>query len=212
MRKLRKWLAVLGIGACLLATAPMMTAYAETEPTYEITEETANVDAPVGVVTAKALNVRTGFGANYDRLVVNEKSVTVHEGDRLAVMSAGTAGDGSTWYEVRWIENDVHYHGYVSGGFLKLTEELAVPLPTPTPEATPTPVPTPTPEATPTPEPTPTPEATPTPVATPVSAVADTVLDTAASIPAMRSMLKPRPSSGNTRSPLDFFARASLPA
>ena len=82
MRKIREWLAVLAIGVCLLTMAvPAVTVYAETEPTYELTDLTAMAEAYVGTVNVDGLNVRTGFGANFDQVKVNGKSVVLHEGD-----------------------------------------------------------------------------------------------------------------------------------
>ncbi len=165
MRKMRKWLAVLGLGLCLAAIpAPEITAWAATEPTYELTEETASAEAVIGVIRASdGLKVRTGCGTDYDQIIVNGVGLVLDDGDRVAIMSVGESSSGRPWYEVRWVEDGVKYHGYVSGAYVTKTEELAVPLPTPTPEPTPTPTPTPTPE------PTPTPVATPTPIATPTS-------------------------------------------
>ena len=163
MKKMRKWLTVLGLGICLYTTsAPALVAYAETEPTYEATELTSMMEAYVGVVNTESLNVRTGCGTNYDQIEVNGEKLKIYEGDKVAIMSVGLSTGGKTWYEVRWVEDGVKYHGYVSGTFLKKTEERAYPIATPTPVPTPTPEPTPTPIATPTPEPTPTPMVMPT--------------------------------------------------
>ena len=166
MRGMQKWLAVLGMSVSILITAfaiPEKLVYAATEPTYELTEETAGIEAYEGEIWIDKLNVRTGFGANYDRV----ENVYLVKGDKVAVMSSGKASNGDTWYEVRWVLNGVEYHGYVHSHYVTMTENRAVPLPTPTPEATPTPEPTPTPVAT------PTPIATPTPVATPTTAPAE---------------------------------------
>lgn len=168
MRKMQKWLSVLGISACLFAMAePGITAYAATEPTYELTNDTAEAEAYVGEVDVDdGLNVRTGFGADYDRVQVDGEYVILYDNDKVAVMSEGKASDGNTWYEVRWVEDGVEYHGYVRGKYVKKSDERALPLPTPTPVATPTP------EATATPVPTPTTVATATPVpATPTPTV-----------------------------------------
>ena len=66
MRKMRNWFAVLGIGISVLTTTVVWTdniEFAATEPTYELTNETAEVDAYEGEVWTDELNVRTGFGA-----------------------------------------------------------------------------------------------------------------------------------------------------
>ena len=163
MKKMRKWLSVLGISACLFAMAvPGITAYAEKEPTYELTNVTSSVEAYVGEIDVDNLNVRTGFGTDFERVQIDGEYVVLHDGDKVAVMSEGTSSDGKSWYEVRWVEDGVEYHGYVRGKYVKMSEERAIPLPTPTPTATPTP------EATATPIATPTPKATATPIATPV--------------------------------------------
>ena len=156
MRKMREWLAVLGIGVCLLAvTAPTVKVYAVTEPTYESTEATSQADAYVGEVNTDELNVRTGFGANFDQVKVNGKSVILNKGDKVAVMSKGKSSSGYEWYEIRWVEDGMEYHGYVRGKYVTLSETKALPIATPTPEPTPTTIATPTPMVTPTPVPEP---------------------------------------------------------
>ena len=161
MKKMREWLAVLAIGVCLLTMAmPAVTVFAKTEPTYELTELTAMAEAYVGTVNVDELNVRSGFGANFDQIKVNGKHVILHDGDKVAVMSVGKSSSGNEWYEVRWVEDEVEYHGYVRGKYVTMSDTKAEPIPTPTPEPTATPIPTPTPT------PTEVPEATPTPIIT----------------------------------------------
>lgn len=155
MSKVRKWLAITGVSAVLFALATVFsgrTAYAETEPTYEVTNETAEAEAYVGEVNTEHLNVRLGFGTAYDRVNVNGEYIMLVQGDEVAVMSSGNAANGDLWYEVRWMKDGTEFHGYVNASFVNLSENRAVPLPTPTPVATPTPAATPTPVVTPTPE------------------------------------------------------------
>ena len=165
MKKLRNWLAMLGIGICLFTAAvPAAAVYAATEPTYEYTELTAQIEAYVGQVNTDGLNVRTGCGASYEQVKYNGKNVVLNKGDKVAIMSVAKSSEGNDWYEIRWINNGVEYNGYVRGKYVTKSEERAVPLPTPTPEATPTPEVTPTP----TPEPTLAPEiSTPMPTEVP---------------------------------------------
>lgn len=168
---IRKKIFRFGAALCLAATISggfPMTAYAVTEPTFEATEATTAAEAYVGEVNTSSLNVRTGIGTSYDILEVNGRQITLHRGDKVAVMSSGNTSSGNLWYEVRWIEDGLEYHGYVRASYVTLSEEIAVPLPTPTPTATPTP------EATPTPSATPTPLATATPIASPVPTKAPT--------------------------------------
>lgn len=156
----RRWL-LSGMTAMLLSCAVLpQQISAATEPTYELTEDTQGITAFVGQVNVDELNVRTGFGANYPIATVNGVQLVLKEGDRVAVMSSGNASNGNVWYEVRWVENGVEYHGYVNARYVRNTEQSAVPLPTPTPEATPTPEPTPTPQPTKAPQATPTPQPT----------------------------------------------------
>ena len=152
VKRMRTWVAVVGTMLCLTATFAQTSAsvFAAKEPTFEATEETMVADAYVGEVNIDGLNVRMGFGADYDKVVVNGKQLTLHKGDMIAVMASGNSSSGNLWYEVRWMEDGVEYHGYVNAKYVNLTDEIALPLPTPTPVATPTPEPTPTPEATPT--------------------------------------------------------------
>lgn len=140
----------------LLCFKTSYSVYAETEPTYEATEDTRGIDALVGTVNVDELNVRTGFGPDYEIVKINGKNTILHEGDRVAVMASGISVDGNTWYEVRWINDGMEYHGYVRGKYVTVSEEKAVPLPTPTVTPEPTRVPTPTKAPEPTKLPTPT--------------------------------------------------------
>lgn len=164
-KRVTQWITAFGMGLCLLLAVFGMQeimVYAATEPTYEWTDETKEAEAYVGTVNIESLNVRTGFGASFDKVQMNGSIVVLLDGDKVAVMSSGNASNGSLWYEVRWMKNGVEYHGYVNAKYVDISEERAVPLATPTPEATFTPTPTPTPEVT----PTPIPETTITPIPT----------------------------------------------
>lgn len=170
VQKIKKWMTVFGTAVCLMATAAgtsAITAYAAKEPTFQSTEETSAADAYVGEVNTDGLNVRIGFGADYEKLKVDGKSIVLHEGDLVAVMSSGTSTSGNLWYEIRWMEDGMEYHGYVRAKYVDLTDEIALPLATPTPTATPTPEPTPTPEVTEEPEPTEMPVTSPEPTQAP---------------------------------------------
>ena len=127
MRKMRNWFAVLGISACMLAmAAPEVSAYAATEPTYELTEDTAGAEAYVGVVVdTDDLNVRTGPGTTYEQIVVNGEKLKIYEGDKVAIIDIAYSSGGNTWYEIRWVEDGAKYHGYVSGIFMEKTSESA---------------------------------------------------------------------------------------
>ena len=106
-KKIKKWMATMATVVCIFGmglTVPAI-AFAETEPTFETTEETMGVEAYVGVVNIKNLNVRVGFGADYDQLQYDGHEVILHEGDRIAVLSTGTSTSGYLWYEVRWMED-----------------------------------------------------------------------------------------------------------
>ncbi|MCR5585540.1 MAG: SH3 domain-containing protein [Lachnospiraceae bacterium] len=143
-----------------------ITVYAATEPTYKYTAETENADAYVVKITT-SLNVRVGPGKNYNKIThpITNKTISLKSGDLVAVMGESEVvyddGSTATWYEIRWIEDDIEFHGYINGKYTKKTGDPAIPLPTPTPIATNTPTPTPTPTKGPTN--TPAPSKTPTP-------------------------------------------------
>ncbi len=141
-------------------------AYAATEPTFKYTEETEGAQAYVYTVTATA-EVRVGPGTDYKRLVDpnTNRVVTLLKGDRIAVLGEKKGNNSSTWYEVRWLQDTIEFHGYISTSNAVETGEEAVPLPTATPIVTETPTPSPTPTIGPTSTPTPTQYCTPTPPA-----------------------------------------------
>ena len=111
-REIMQWIFIFSIGVCLLwlAMIPNRMVYAATEPTYELTEETKEVEAYIGtVVDTSSLNVRTGFGSDFDKVKVNGSTVILSKGDKVAIMSSGKSSGGSTWYEVRWVKNGTEY-------------------------------------------------------------------------------------------------------
>ncbi len=154
--------AALFIGAVIAAFAlPSVPSFAGTKGTYTLTEETKDKEAFELRVVVDILNVRTGFGVTYDRLVdENGEYVILQKDDYLAGFAVGRAENGSDWYEVRWVnEAGKEYHGYVYAPYTERTGNKAenIPTPTPVPTATNTPTPSPSPTLTPTPSPSPTP-------------------------------------------------------
>ncbi len=153
-----------------LIIAENTAVFAETDPTYKYTAETENADAFV-VKIKTSLNVRAGAGTNYSKIKnpITDKNVSLSGGDLVAVMSeidvVNKDESKTLWYEIRWIEDDIEFHGYINAQYTEKTGDPAIPLPTPTPVATNTPTPTPTPtpeivkEKAPTKTPTPTPPA-----------------------------------------------------
>ncbi len=177
---INKVLLVATAAALLAGAAEPKQVSAEILPTFELTEETEGIDAFEVEVVTENLNVRLGRGTGFERLTVNGDYVVLHKGDKVAGMSTGKAPNGGEWYEVRWTDDGVEFHGFVFAGYTKLTGEKAVNIPTPTPSPIPTCTPTPTPIPTNTPIPTPT--VTPIPAApekngiSPLTAVIFTVL------------------------------------
>lgn len=155
---------VFAIAASLLLTTMVqdVNTFAEILPTYELTEETEGIDAFEVEVRTEKLNVRIGWGTDFEKLTYNGENVVLHKGDKIAGMAKGKDKKGNEWYEVRWTDNGVEMHGYVYAPYTTLTGEKAVNIPTPTPTPLPTPTNTPTPV--PTNTPTPAPTATPVPV------------------------------------------------
>ncbi len=142
-----------------------VTVLAATEPTYKYTEETKDAKAFVIKLTT-AVKLRATPETNAKQLthpLTNEKMV-IAKGDLVAVMSeeaiTNSNGELEIWYEVRYIEDDIEFHGFVNSIYTEKTGDPAFPLPTPTPVVTNTP--TPTPSTAPSNTPTPTNTATPT--------------------------------------------------
>ena len=83
-KKMKQRIATAGILFCLFSMmwGTTMTAYAVKEPTYNQTEETEGKTKYVGEINIDGLNVRTGFGPDYDVLVVNggnEETIKIGE-------------------------------------------------------------------------------------------------------------------------------------
>ncbi len=137
-------------------------AIAEKLPTYAYTEETANVTAKIVKINV-ARQVLVAPGYENEKLVYEGKEVTLAAGDKVAGMKIVDTQFNERWYEVRWVEDNVEYHGYIYTGFhhgawgdryCEMTEEIAANIPTPTPTPTETPIPTVAPTDTPMPTPT----------------------------------------------------------
>ena len=91
MKKVRKLLAIFGIGVFLMTSlVPAATAYAATEPTYELTDDTADAEAYVGVIKVESfLNVRTGYGSEYEQIMINGEGLVLH-GNLITAMQNKT--------------------------------------------------------------------------------------------------------------------------
>ncbi len=164
MRKQRLFHNILNKALIAVLAATVLTgivmprpAKAEILPTFELTAETEGIEAFEVEVVTENLNVRVGRGTSFERLKYNDEYVVLHKGDKVAGFSTGKASNGGEWYEIRWTDDGVEFHGYVYAGYTKLTGEKAVNIPTPTPSPIPTCTPTPTPSPTNTPIPTPSP-------------------------------------------------------
>lgn len=152
---------------CIVAVVIVMStprqAMAIKEPTYEYTDETANIYAYVVDIIAD-IEVLDAPGYENNKVYYNGEQLVLKAGDRVAGMNSITTAYTELWYEVRWVEENVEFHGYIYSGYrngkwttkyAEMSSEAAMNIPTPTP--TPTNTPTPTPTNTPTPSPTPVP-------------------------------------------------------
>ena len=97
------------------------------EPTVTPTKAPSN-DPPVvkdnkgrtvasAAVSVKSLNVRTGPGTEY------AKVVTLSQGHKVTVLSYAYAEGGTLWYEGVLTVNGIEYRGYMYGSYLQLDEK-----------------------------------------------------------------------------------------
>ncbi len=169
-RILRRSAGILAAVMIICSAAGPVSTYAATEPTYEYTDETKNADAYVVKITTNVY-VRSTPGKNAVKIThpITKDTIILAKNDLVAVLSEDdfVYDDGTTehWYEIRWINEKIEFHGYVNSKYTTKTGDPAIPLPTPTPAVTNTPTPTPTPTPGPTNTPTPNVTATPTPPA-----------------------------------------------
>lgn len=84
-----------------------------------------------GIVTASALNVRTGAGTNYDILQYNKANVILAEGDKVTILEKL-----SGWYRVSFVKDNTALSGYVSSSYVAI-EQTATASPTQTPTQAP---------------------------------------------------------------------------
>lgn len=95
-----------------------------------------------GIITASSLNVRTGPGTTYDKLVVNGVNAYLKQGETVTILK-----ESSGWYYIKFEFCQTTAKGYVSADYVQVEEtSTSEPTPevTPTPTATPTLAPTPT--------------------------------------------------------------------
>lgn len=93
---------------------PKPTAAPTVKPTAKPTVTPGN---RTGVVTATALNVRTGAGTNYDKLTYNGSTVQLSCGDKVVILSEKQVGS-VLWYYVSFDHNSKTLKGYVSGEYI----------------------------------------------------------------------------------------------
>ncbi|MBP5354747.1 MAG: SH3 domain-containing protein [Lachnospiraceae bacterium] len=99
------------------ASAP--TAAPTSEPTKVTITSADNKGRPVveAVVTSKTLNIRTGPGTEY------AKVVSVSKGQQVTVLSFAYAEGGAVWYEGALIVDGLEYRGYMFGSYISLSEK-----------------------------------------------------------------------------------------
>lgn len=85
-----------------------------------------------GIVTASALNVRTGAGTSYAIMQYNKENVLLYEGDKVTILEKL-----SGWYRVSFTKDKKTLTGYVSSSYIAIEQAAtATPVPTAAPTAT----------------------------------------------------------------------------
>ena len=69
-------------------------------------------------VTASTLNVRTGAGTGYEKVVSNGSSVFLKEGETAQVLQ-----EQNGWYQVSFPFEGEKVTGYISGNYVKLSDQ-----------------------------------------------------------------------------------------
>lgn len=70
-------------------------------------------------VTTSALNVRTGAGAGYDKVISDGVGVFLKTGDTARIL-----GEENGWYQVRFHFQGKELTGYINGSYVEVTEEV----------------------------------------------------------------------------------------
>lgn len=78
--------------------------------------------ANAGTVTGSSLRVRTGAGTDKAALTYNGSSVMLSKGTKVTIKKAVEEGE-TTWYQVSFSYSGKTLTGYVSGDYVKVTEE-----------------------------------------------------------------------------------------
>lgn len=100
-----------------------------------------------GIVTGNLVNVRSGPGTKYDKIIDDKGNAVQLEGQQqVIILDEALADDANLWYKISFEKNGNTYEGFSSGSFIAKDESKGTitpsPLPTPTeePSVTPTPV------------------------------------------------------------------------
>ena len=97
-------------------TTPEPTPVPKTPPAPESTKNTGTTLVSATVTSSK-LNVRTGPGTEY------AKVVQVSSGQKVTVISFAYADTGTVWYKIALTVNGCEYCGYVFGSYISLSEK-----------------------------------------------------------------------------------------
>lgn len=87
----------------------------------------AALAATSGTVTATSLNVRSGPGISYDKVMVNGSYAYLKKGEKLSILS-----EKSGWYKISFTFSGKKVKGYVMDDYVKAAKSTA-PAPTPPP-------------------------------------------------------------------------------
>ena len=87
-------------------------------PTPTPTPSKPSVSGTEATVTSSTLNIRTGPGTEY------AKVVTVSKGQKVTVVSYAYSEDGYVWYDGALIVNGMEYRGYMFGDYISLSKDF----------------------------------------------------------------------------------------
>lgn len=125
------------------SATPKPSASPKASPTPKPSQE--GVKGKKGVVTASALNVRTGAGTTYGILMHNGSKVQLSYGTEVTILGSKMNGE-TEWYQVEFVFKGNSLQGYVSGAYI-LVGGTPVPSPSVTPVVSQSPAPSNTPQA-----------------------------------------------------------------
>lgn len=112
-KRSRQWLVILTFSICISIAVLFVYSF----NTYAYSRKS-------GVVTGDNVNVRTGPGTTYSKLVSAGANVQLSKNFEVTVIDEAKASDGAKWYKITFAYKNTELTGYIHGDYVKVEEAV----------------------------------------------------------------------------------------